>query len=157
MRPDGREPLLASLPPGFRTELVAMRWLRFLLENIEVEALPSLMAYYARIGWIGKDVEQAMVERVQGTLAPAESEYVEDLDEDEIEAHELVLAKKPSGGKKAKVEEVAMGWQLSPEDHIKSLMFIMELRGEPVEKNELLELEQRIDRFESDMEEYYRV
>ncbi len=48
-------------------------------------------------------------------------------------------------------------WKLLPEDHIKSLMFIEQLRGKKIDKNVFTKLEREIDRVKNSMETLYGV
>lgn len=143
----------------FRTNLVVMRWLTFLLEKVKREALPDLFGYYERIGWICEGVKAYLVQVSEGTK-PSERLPDEEVvvDEDVVD-HAIILSKEPVRGRKkgAEPEEPVTGWQLTPEDHIKSWAFLMEIKGEPVDKNLWCDLETRLDSFEFNVEEYYRI
>lgn len=155
MRTDAKTAVLESIEADFRTNLVIMRWLRFLMEKMDRKALPQLFSYYQRIGWISKKVEEYLVQVSEGTSLPRfgeEETYVEDED---VDNHTLLLSKQPV--KEAPEQAVGLDWLLSPEDHIKSWMFITELKGDEIDKNVWNELEQRMDTFEFDIESYYRV
>ncbi|OGS52615.1 MAG: hypothetical protein A3K75_01985 [Euryarchaeota archaeon RBG_13_61_15] len=151
-----RRAALEYMSVDFRTNLVVMRWLTFLLEKVKREALPDLFGYYERIGWMSERVKNMLVQVSEGAKPserPPQEEIV--IDED-VEDHSLLLSKEPiKGSKKTPAEET--GWQLTPEDHIKSWAFLMEIKGEPVDKNLWCDLETRIDSFEFSVEEYYRI
>jgi flagellar protein FlaD len=161
MDTDDGEAVLEYVTVDFRTNLVVMRWLAFLLQKMEREAVPKLFGYYQRIGWIGKGVEQKLSQIAEGTKTPAKGDDEEMLlEEEEVEDHNLVLTKEPRGlppPPKNPPGKPAVDWQLTPQDHIRSWAFIMEIKGEPVDKNLWWDLEQRIDTYEFNIEEYYRI
>jgi len=161
MDTDDREAVLEYMTVDFRTNLVVMRWLAFILQRMDREEVPKLFGYYQRIGWIGKDIEEKLSQIAEGTKTPEKADEEELLlQEEEVEEHNLVLTKEPKvpppPPRKTPVKP-AVDWQLTPQDHIKSWAFIMEIKGEPVDKNLWWDLEQRIDTYEFNIEEYYRI
>ena len=157
---DNVSPTLDRIHVDTRTSLVVMRWLRFLSDRVDPAGLPRLLDYYFRINWISGEMLAELVKIAEGTNGyepPATDAFV---DED-VEDHELLLEKEPVKGLEslvAKEDDAKRGeWRLTPEDHIKSWMFIMELKNEPIDKNALLEVEQRLDSIESNPEALYRI
>jgi len=150
-----RRSALEYMGVDFRTNLVVMRWLTFLLEKVRREALPDLFGYYERIGWISERVKTMLVQMSEGARPSDRLPQEEIVIDQDVEDHSLLLSKEPVGGPRRPPEET--GWQLTPEDHIKSWAFLMEIKGEPVDKNLWCDLETRIDSFEFSVEEYYRI
>jgi archaellum component FlaD/FlaE len=157
MRSDDGAPVLDYMTVDFRTNLVVMRWLTFLLHRMEREGIPQLFSYYQRIGWIGKDVEGKLSQIAEGTKAPPPPEDEAVVTEEDVEDHRLVLTKEPREAPKRQPSKRIPDWQLTPQDHIRSWAFIMEIKGEPVDRNLWWDLEKRIDNYEFNIEEYYRI
>lgn len=152
-----RQAFLDRIDVDSRTNLTIMRWIRFLTERTEPEALSELFRYYNRIGWIGDEVEAYLVAVANGTK-PSEQTFDQDEREKEVEDHELLVVKKRPQRKPKKDEDSEeVDWRLDPDDHIRSWMFIMEIAGVPADKNLWCDLGQRLDRFEGGLDEFCRI
>ncbi len=160
MDPEERYSALESFDIDSRTNMIIMRWMSFLMDRIDIEAIPRLFSFYSRIGWIGEDIAEYLASVSQGTKK-AEPEMAEAILDDEIIDHNLVVTKKRPG-RKSSLDALALAteekeWRLTPEDHMKSWMFVMELAGIDVDKNIWCEVQERIGRFETSLADYYRV
>ncbi len=151
---EDREAALEVIPVDSRTNIIAMRWLSFLLDRVDPEAVPELFGFYRRIGWLGTQAAAYMSALAEGTKpeAPPEGEA---LMEEDIEDHNLLLRRGADSGEETEEEEAE--WRLTPEDHIKCWMFMMEIAGMDVDRNTWVEVDERISRFERRLADYYKV
>jgi len=145
--------VLENIEVDSRTNLVIMRWLSFLMDRLEQEAIPQLFDFYSRIGWIGDEAAEYLSMVAEGAKPPAP------VDSDLMDAQMLgeIPARASKRSRKGKQETEDIDWRLTPDDHMKSWMFIMEIAGQDVDKNIWVEAEQRIGRFERELAEYYRL
>jgi len=158
VRIDEQDATLDHLTVNFRSNLIVMRWLTFLLERIKREDLPQLFSYYQRIGWLGKRAEETLVQISEGTKHGESAEGNLTIEDEEIENRTLLLSKGSAKGPAEKpIEGRTSGWQLTPQEHIKSWVFITEIKGELIDRNLWVDLETRMDSFEFNIEEYYRI
>lgn len=147
-------PALEIVPTDTRTNVIVMRWLSFLMERMDTVAIPALFDFYSRIGWLGKDAAEYLASVTEGAKPEAPPDE-EALLEEDIEDHDLLVKGEESSLEEADEEEA--DWRLTPEDHIKCWMFIMEIAGIRVDKNIWCDVDERISRFERKLADYYRV
>ncbi|UCE90755.1 MAG: hypothetical protein JSV90_04775 [Methanobacteriota archaeon] len=152
-----RPPVVDTIDADSKTNMVVMRWIRFLLDRMEPDALPELFRYYARIGWISEDVEGYLVMVSEGTRPPEEEPEPELLYEEVRDQSLLVTKKEPKRKSKKGRRPADEGWKLTPEDHLKSWMFVLEIAGISTDRNLWCELGQKIDMFEDGLDEYCRI
>ncbi|UCE81043.1 MAG: hypothetical protein JSV94_00995 [Methanobacteriota archaeon] len=140
-----------------RTNLVTMRWIGFLIDKAGLEALPELFRYYCSIGWISEEVEIHLSTVADGLKAPIHEDEPE-LVYEEIEDRNILVTK-TGVKKKPKKGEVdsADDWRLTPEDHLKSWLFILEIAGIGTDKNLWYELRQKMDFLERGLDEYCQI
>lgn len=138
--------------------IALMRWIEFMLSKVKREHIPSLLSFYVRIGWISEGIRQHILDVIRGIRFAPEApvtpgaappthayEAPRDKEGDVIMAyrketmHELPSEK----GKEAK-SMPHDDWKLTPEDHLKSLIFIERIRGGEIDKSKLEELERDI-------------
>ena len=145
--------VLENIEVNSRTNLVIMRWLSFLMDRIEQEAIPLLFDFYSRIGWIGDEAAEYLSAVAEGAKPPTS------VDSDLIDAQmpNEVPTRSSRRSRKGRQETEEIDWRLTPDDHMKSWMFIMEVAGQDVDKNIWVEAEQRMGRFERELAEYYRL
>lgn len=148
-------PALEYVPVDSRTNIIVMRWLSFLMERLDTVAIPALLDFYSRIGWLGKDAATYLASVSEGTKPEAPPDE-EALLEEDIEDQELLVKGKTAPSEEDEEEE-EVDWRLTPEDHIKCWMFIMEIAGIHVDKNIWCDVDERISRFERSLADYYRV
>ena len=153
----GKPSVVETIDADSKTNMVVMRWIKFLLDRMEPDDLPDLFQYYARIGWISGEVEGYLVLVSEGTKAPEEEDEPE-LVYEEVRDQNLLVTKKetkkrPRKGRKSSDER----WKLSPDDHLKSWMFVLEIAGIRTDRNLWCELGQKIDMFESGLDDYCRI
>ena len=158
MREEGWEPVVQTVSIDSRTNLIVMRLLSFLMDRIDPSVIPQLFDFYRRIGWLGKAAAEYLSAVSEGTkpeLPPEEEAFVEE----DLEEHNLVIkkGKEPEDEEEYEEEEAEPDWRLTPEDHIKCWMFMMEIAGVDIDKNAWCEAEQRIGRFERELSDYYRM
>jgi len=153
MNEDG-EAALESIWVDSRSNIIAMRWLSFLLDRMDPTAMPELFNFYRRIGWLGKQAAAYMSALAGGSKpeAPPEGQA---LMEEDIEDHNLLIRRETNPGEEPETDEAE--WRLTPEDHIKCWMFMMEIAGMDVDRNTWVEVDERISRFERRLADYYRV
>lgn len=154
------EELLKQLKNDFRSTLIAIRWINFLHEKASPDQLPKLFEYYAKIGWISSEAQRKLTDMANG-LKP-ESEFYEDVPIEPFvpAGHELPAKERLDSfmnEKRGADQEFDQDWRLSSEDHLKSYMFIKELVGETVNKDEWNSIELRIDQFRQGLKAYYGV
>lgn len=152
MTEEPRGYVLESMTIDSRTTMVVMRWVRFLLGRVEHGDVPELFRYYNRIGWISEDLTEELTEIADGMKVR------EALDvSTSIAGAGDPSSKKASKGQTRSAPASEGGWRMDPEDHLRSWIFISELGGSEVDKNLWAGLGQRLESFELDLEEYYRV
>jgi len=142
----------------FKSTLIAIKWITFLQERVPTETIPRLFEYYARIGWLSPDAQKQMTDLAAG-LRPSEeiieppslSPFVPAMRRREVEDFEEEEEKK--GRFEVEIED----WRLSSDDHMRSYMFIQELKGERVSKDEWNAIELRLDQYKQDLRAYYGV
>ncbi|HUV61982.1 MAG TPA: FlaD/FlaE family flagellar protein [Thermoplasmata archaeon] len=152
-----RPPVLDRIDVDSRTNLIIMRWIRFLMEKTSLEAIPELFQYYYRIGWISEEVEEYLVTVSEGFRLPEPNDEEEMLYE-AVEDQNLLVTKsstkkKPMKRKAGPDEE----WRLTSEDHLKSWLFVLEIAGFETDKNMWYELRQKIDFLEDGLDDYCRI
>jgi archaellum component FlaD/FlaE len=144
---------MESMDIDSRTTMVVMRWVRFLLDRVDHEDIPELLRYYNRIGWIGEGLAEELTEIADGTK----------VQEGARSMSRPGAGVDATGSKKGLKGQVREGpgsetsWRMTSEDHLRSWIFISELGGSEVDKNLWAGLSQRLESFEQDLEEYYRV
>jgi flagellar protein FlaD len=132
--------------------------MRFLSDRVGAAGMARLLEYYRQINWISGDVLDELLRIGEGTKGYEATGY-DYLDEQDVEDHELLLEKEPG----RETESVDGGrlenreWRLSPDDHVRSLLFIMELKNEPIDRNAMTDLEQKLDSIESNPWAMYRI
>lgn len=151
---EDREAALEVISVDSRTNIITMRWLSFLMDRVDPEALPELFCFYKRIGWLGTQAAAYMSALAEGAKpeAPAEGQA---LMEEDIEDHNLLIRRETDSAVESETE--AVDWRLTPEDHIKCWMFMMEIAGVDVDRNTWVEVDERISRFERRLADYYKV
>ena len=152
-----RPPVVEAIDTDSKTSMVVMRWIKFLLDRMEPDDLPELFQYYTRIGWISEEAEGYLTLVSEGMRAPEDEEEPE-LVYEEVRDQNLLVTKKetkkkPRKGRKAADEQ----WKLSPDDHLKSWMFVLEIAGIHTDRNLWCELGQKIDMFEGGLDDYCRI
>jgi archaellum component FlaD/FlaE len=152
---EGWEPAVQTVPIDSRTNLIVMRLLSFLMDRIDPTVIPELFDFYRRIGWLGKAAAEYLSAVSEGTKPEALPEE-EAFAEEDLEDHNLVIKKGPEPDEE-EVEVEEADWRLTPEDHIKCWMFMMEIAGVDIDKNTWCEVEERIGRFERELSDYYRM
>ncbi|MEM3396591.1 MAG: FlaD/FlaE family flagellar protein [Thermoplasmata archaeon] len=121
-------PLLQSIGTDYRSSLLAMRWIEYLLDRVDLNELPQVLDYYRKINWISNEVKADILWKIKG----------------------IKIEKKPSK------PETKDGWRLSINDHLKTLMFIEMLRGTQLDKQNLEELEKEMEKLKkSNLEDFY--
>lgn len=121
-------PLLQSIGTDYRSSLLAMRWIEYLLDKVDLNELPQVLEYYRRINWISNEVKADILWKIKG----------------------IKIEKKPTK------PETKDGWRLSIDDHLKTLMFIEMLRGTQLDKQTLEELEREMEKLKkSTLEDFY--
>jgi flagellar protein FlaD len=152
-----RPPALDRLEVDSRTNLITMRWIRFLIERTSQQAIPELFQYYYRIGWISEEVEEYLVTVAEGFKEPEPEDDV-DMVYETVEDQNLLVTR-PSAKKKPRKRKTDADeeWRLTPEDHLKSWMFVLEIAGVETDKNLWYELRQKIDFLEDGLDDYCRI
>lgn len=172
-------PVLEHLSVDSRSNLILMRWLGFLLQRVPAEELPQLLDYYRRIGWISKDVKDKLVQIAEGIRTDkASGQPLGSMEEYELAMelaeHTLLIDKEQKTAKKGTAKEPARrppaewpaadrraqagrGWQLTIEDHLRSWVFITELKGEEIDKNLWEQVDRRTREIQDDLRKYYEL
>ncbi|HIH00560.1 TPA: hypothetical protein HA259_00505 [Thermoplasmata archaeon] len=154
---EDRPPVVETIEMDSKTNMVMMRWIKFLLDRMEPDSLPELFSYYARIGWISEEVESYLVMVSEGAKPP-EEEPESELVYEEVQDQNLLVTRKETKKKSGKGRKPADdAWKLSPDDHLKSWMFVLEIAGIHTDRNLWCELGQKIDMFESGVDDYCRI
>jgi archaellum component FlaD/FlaE len=63
---DDGKPYLGSLPEGFGSDLIAIEWLEFLVDEVGVRETDRALDYYERIDWIDETVADDLSAYLQG-------------------------------------------------------------------------------------------
>jgi len=69
---------LTIIGKDYRTRMILLRWIEFLLKHVPRERIPELLSYYEDIGWIGEDVKYEVIDLVKGErgiTSPEEKEW----------------------------------------------------------------------------------
>jgi len=122
-------PLLQSIGNDYRSSLLAMRWIEYLLERVTLEDLPQVLDYYRKINWISNEVKADILWKIKG----------------------IKIEKKPQ-----KIEGKE-GWRLSINDHLRTLMFIEMLRGTQLDKQTLEDLEKEMEKLKNSLGDFYGI
>lgn len=154
------EALLKGVGADFRSTLIIIRWINFLHENVPASQVPRLFEYYENIGWISKETRNHLTEMALGMKPrdeiyeqyPLESFIPGKKEVEEVESFESVIEEKY----RLRIDE-AQDWRLDSEDHLKSYLFIQELVGDKVNKDEWNAIELRIDQFRHGLRGFYGV
>ena len=150
-------PVLERLTIDSRTNMATMRWIGFLIEQTSLEALPELFRYYCSIGWISEEVEVHLSMIAEGLKAP-EPEEEPELIYEEVQDQNILVTKPVSKKRtKKRKDDSDDDWKMTPEDHIKSWLFVLEIAGIETDRNQWYELRRKIDILESGLDEYVRI
>ena len=112
----GRVYPLIEIPNDPERVVVLMKWLQFLVDKVGKEKLTDVLEYYVDIGWISDKVVMNLVEYSEGITEEPEH--------------------KEFPGKN----------ELQSKDHIQSLLFIQQLKGEQPDSYFLHRIERRINK-----------
>jgi len=152
--------LLRQLKNDFRSTLIAVRWINFLQDRVSPDEIPKLFEYYAKIGWISMEAQKKLTDMADG-LKPASEYYEQAPIEPFVPAgHEFSFKERLDrimGEDQPPSQEFDRDWRLASEDHLRSYMFIKELVGETVNKDEWNSIELRIGQFRQGLKAYYGV
>lgn len=152
-----RPPVLERLEVDSRTNMVTMRWIGFLIDKTSLGALPELFRYYCSIGWIGEEVEVHLSTIADGLKAPEPEDepglVYEEIEDQNILVTKTGVKKRPEKRKDASSDD----WKMTPEDHLKSWLFVLEIAGIETDKNLWYELRQKTDFLESGLDDYCRI
>jgi len=120
-------PRLRKITPNLVNDIVVMRWIEFMIERVGRENLPRLLEYYVDINWISEEVMNTILNYARGFSSQKES----------YEVKRLV--------------------DLNATDHIRSLLFIEKLRGNPINRALLMSLEREIAKIQEESMELYGI
>ncbi len=67
--------MLERLNDGMRSQILALKWLGYLLQHINHEGLKHLLHYYRNIGWIGEDAEKKLISMAEGLKSTGTGEW----------------------------------------------------------------------------------
>ncbi|OYT46631.1 hypothetical protein B6U90_00635 [Thermoplasmatales archaeon ex4484_6] len=126
----GAGPLLGDLPSNMHSMIVVFRWIDFLLHRVKRDRLLQLMNYYHEIGWIGEEARSRIMKIARGTLQDVGSYDLEEEEDPGIDPTDQGI-----------VYRSMSEYRLSAADHIRSLMFIMRLKGEEFDGTEVADIE----------------
>jgi flagellar protein FlaD len=118
---DNHRCILDDLPCDMESMITTFRWIDFLLHRVKRERLAQLMNYYQEIGWIGPRAKAQVISIARGTVQDANTF------ENEGEVFTEAGTAVSQGLDYQKVND----FRLTATDHIKTLMFIMKIVGEP--------------------------
>ncbi len=150
--------------------IALMRWIEFLLSRVKREQIPSLLGFYVRIGWISDGIKQHVMDVIRGIRfgpgAPvggatgrtyAAYEAPRDREGDVVMAYSKEAVTEPAPAPEGKKPAAAPGddWKMTPEDHLKTLIFIERIRGTEVDKSKLEELERDVLNLRKGLEGFF--
>lgn len=113
--------ILEDLPCDMESMITTFRWIDFLLHRVKRERMAQLMSYYQEIGWIGSKAKAQILSIARGTVQDAGS--FEDEADTFTETGQAI-------GQSMEYQRVN-DFRLTASDHIRTLMFIMKIMGEP--------------------------
>ncbi|HHC19374.1 MAG TPA: flagella protein [Euryarchaeota archaeon] len=142
-----QKPILDRIPNDFISTTITLRWIGFLLERVDRKSLPLLLEYYKDIGWISDYAKRQLMAYARGIVQDVS------YSEEELIAEFGGTTVKPEEEVKRSIED----WRLPAEDHIKSLIFIMRIKGEEIDKDLLNSIEMEIKKLRRSLEGYYGV
>ncbi len=142
-----QKPILEKIPNDFVSTTITLRWIAFLLERVDRKHLPLLLEYYKDIGWISETAKRQLMAYARGVI--------QDLSYGEEELVAEFGGTTVSPESEAKRQTV--DWRLPAEDHIKSLIFILRIKGEEIDKDLLNSIEMEIRKLRRSLEGYYGV
>lgn len=140
------KPILWYIKKDYSTTVLVMRWIEFMFERVKRDKVSLLLDYYKDIGWIGDDIKSQIMGYARGEIQDVLAYEEEDITAEPFQAGGVPIDYK-------KVND----WRLSAEDHLKSLLFIMKISGQDVNKDHLNSLEQEISSFKRSLEAFHGV
>jgi flagellar protein FlaD len=114
---------LSRIDPNLSSYVTLMKWIEFLMERAGTENLHKILEWYADIGWINDEVYMTMLTYAKGIDYDGGPLLSQNQDDD---------------------DNTIVG--LSPNDHIRSLLFIEKINGKKLERTLLTSLEDEIVR-----------
>lgn len=150
--------------------IALMRWIEFLLSRVKREQIPSLLGFYVRIGWISDGIKQHVLDVIRGIrFGPgppvggatgrtyATYEAPKDREGDVVMAYSKEAVTEVAPAPEGKKPAAAPGddWKMTPEDHLKTLIFIERIRGTEVDKSKLEELERDVLNLRKGLEGFF--
>ncbi len=67
--------MLERLNDGMRSQILALKWLGYLLQHTNHEGLKHLLHYYRNIGWIGEAAEKKLISMAEGLKSTGTGEW----------------------------------------------------------------------------------
>lgn len=113
--------ILEELPCDTEAMITTFRWVDFLLHRVKRERLAQLMTYYEEIGWIGSGAKSQVISIARGTIQDVAS----------YESEENAFTEPDQEMNNGLDYQRVNDYRLTATDHVKTLMFIMKIVGEP--------------------------
>jgi len=147
--------ILEKLNNDYITQILVLRWLEFLLQRVPRKHLPDILTYYRDIGWISDEVRVKLLTYARGEdqnierflslhesvddQLPGDTDIFEELGAEQQEKSVILIHTTETQSQNAP-------WRLTADDHLKSLMFILKIKGESVDAQRIKLLEDELDK-----------
>ena len=105
--------VLENIEVNSRTNLVIMRWLSFLMDRVEQDAIPLLFDFYSRIGWMGDEAAEYLSAVAEGAKLPTPA----DSDLMDVQMPDAAPTRTSKKSRKGRQETEDIDWRLTPDDH----------------------------------------
>ncbi|MEW5759950.1 MAG: FlaD/FlaE family flagellar protein [Candidatus Thermoplasmatota archaeon] len=148
-------PRLTTIGADSMCHIALLRWIEFMLSKVKREHITSLLLFYVKVGWISDGIRRYVIDIIRGIrpeLMPEPSiAAAKEKEGDVLMAYDKEKMHEAKEAKKAFEEE----WKLTPEDHLKTLIFIEKIRGTDIDKDKLEELERDVLRLKRGLEGFF--
>lgn len=115
------EAILTEIPRNARSLMFTLKWVDFVLKRVPRKRVSDLLRMYADIGWLSEYARYQLMGYFRASLPDRDYEELEPLEEDMN--GEVVLSE----------NSVTDDFRMTASDHIRSLLFILAIKGLKVE------------------------
>jgi len=144
------EALLPRINNDYISSILVLRWIEFMLERVSRDKVSCLLNYYREIGWLSDQAKSQVMAFARGEIQDVNNYNPEEADKEifTVEGTHLEIGT---------VYQSASDWRLTAEEHLKSLLFILKIKGTKIDKDRLNALEIDIKDFKSKLDKHLGV
>lgn len=126
------EAILTEIPRNARALMFTLKWVDFVLKRVPRKRISDLLRMYTDIGWISEYARYQLMGYFRASLPDRDYEELEPLEED------------MEGGVVLAENSAVDDFRMTASDHIRSLLFILAIKGLKVEPKLVSSVEEEV-------------